>query len=208
MATVPRENATHARLRFEHGGGQLILQSGADADTLMAGDVGEHARVEVEREGERVDVVVRLVGTDWRRLIDPATWCGSHGPFDWDVQLSPAVPLAIEVATGASKNVLDLSGLRATAVVLNTGMSDTDLTLPAAAGFTTVEVHAGLADVTIRVPPGVAASIRGSVGLGSLSVDQARFLPTADGFESPDFATAANRVQLHVDGGLESVRVL
>jgi hypothetical protein len=42
----------------------------------------------------------------------------------------------------------------------------------------------------------------------SLSVDQARFLPTADGFESPDFATAENRVQLRVDGGLESVRVL
>src|SRR4029079_13256371 len=96
------------------------------------------------------------------------------GPFDWDVQLSPAIPLAIQVATGASKNVLDLSGLRATEVILNTGMSDTDLTLPAAGGFTTAEGHAGLADVTIRVPAGVAACIRGAVGLGSLNVDRAR----------------------------------
>jgi hypothetical protein len=206
--TVARAGAARARIRFEHGGGQLVVRAGADPDLLLTADVGEHARADVRRDGDRADVVVRPVGTDWRRLIDPATWRGPHRPFDWDVRLNPTVPLVIEVATGASKNTLDLSGLRAARVVLDTGMSDTDLTLPAAAGFTTVEVHSGLADVTIRVPPGVAASIRGSVGLGSLSVDQTRFPPTADGFESPDYATAPNRAELRVDGGLESVKVL
>jgi hypothetical protein len=141
-------------------------------------------------------------------LIDPTYWRGPCRPFDWVVQLNPIVELVLEFATGASKSVLDLSSLRATAVVLNTGMSDTDLTLPAAAGFTTVDVHSGLANVTIHVPPGVAASIRGNVGLASLIVDQARFRPIASGFESPDFATAPNRVHIQVDGGLETVRVL
>jgi hypothetical protein len=206
--TVARDGATRALIRFEHAAGKLVVRAGGEPDVLLAGDLGEHARVDVRREGERVDVVVRPVGTDWAQLIDPAAWRGPHYPFDWDVRLNPAVPLSLEIATGASRNVLDLSGLQVTEVVLNTGMSDTDLTLPAAAGFTAVEVHAGLAAVTIRVPPGVAASIRGTVGLGSLSVDQARFFPTPDGFASPDFATAPNRAQLSVDGGLESVRVL
>lgn len=208
VGTVPLENATRARIRFEHGAGQLVIRAAADPTMLLSGDFGEHAEMEVRREGGEVDVAVRLVGRGWRQLIDPASWRGTHWPFDWDVQLSPAVPLALEFATGASKNVLDLSGLRATEVVLNTGMSETELTLPTAAGSTTVEVHAGLADVTIRVPPGVAARIQANVSLGSLDVDRTRFRPVADGFESPDIATAANRVQIRIDGGLESVRVL
>jgi hypothetical protein len=118
------ENATHARIRFEHGAGQLIVRAGADPSLLLAGVFGEHAEMDVRRDGEQVDV------------------------------------------------------------------------------------HSGLADVTIHVPPGVAASIRGNVGLASLIVDKTRFHPIADGFESPDFATAPNRVQIRVDGGLETVRVM
>ncbi|HEX5418240.1 MAG TPA: hypothetical protein VFZ25_21500 [Chloroflexota bacterium] len=204
---VSLENATRARIRFEHGAGQLVVRSGADPNLLLGGEFGEHAEMVVRREGEQVEVVLRAVGGDWRELVDPTSWSGPHRPFDWDVQLNPAVSLTLDFAIGASKNVLDLSRLRVTQVVLNTGMSDTELTVPAAAGLTTVEVHAGLADVRIRVPSGVAARIRGKVGLGSLDVDPTRFHPTADGFESPDFAAAQNRVLVHVDGGLESVKI-
>jgi hypothetical protein len=205
---LPLENATRARIRVEHGAGQLTVRSGTDPSLLLAGDLGEHAEMDVRREGEQIQVVLRPVGTGWRAWIDPSYWWKPRRPFDWDVQLNPAIPLALEFATGASKSTLDLSGLRATEVVLNTGMSANELTLPAAAGFTKVEVHSGLADVTIRVPPGVAAKIHGELGLGSLNVDQTRFHLVADGFESPDYATATNRAQLRVEGGLESVRVL
>lgn len=202
------ESATRARIRFQHGAGQIFVRSGADPHLLLDGDFGEYAEMDVRREGEQVDVVVRAAGADWPEWINPTYWWGPRRPFDWDVQLNPAVPLALEFETGASRCVLDLSGLCATEVVLKTGLSATDLTLPAAAGSTTLEVHSGLADVTIRVPPGVAARIHGKLGLASLNVDQNRFRPTADGFESPDFATAANRVEVRVEGGLETVRVL
>jgi hypothetical protein len=204
---IPLENATRAHIRFEHGAGQLVVRAGTDPTLLLAGDFGEHAEMEVRRAGEQIDVVVRVIGGGWRQLIDPASWRGPHRPFDWDVQINPTIPLALEIATGASTSSLDLSGLRATEVVLNTGMSQTELTLPAVAGFTTVEVSSGLADVTIRVPSDVAASIRGKVGLASLEVDQERFRPTADGFESPNYTTATNRAQVRVEGGLESVKV-
>jgi len=205
---VPLENATRARIRFEHGAGQLTVRSGADPTTLLDGNFGEYAEMDVRRDGEVVDIVVRVVGGGWRALIDPTAWRGPHWPLDWDIQLNPTIPLALAFATGASKSTLDLSGLRASEVVLNTGMSQTELTVPAAAGFTNVEVHSGLADVTLRVPPGVAASVTGNMGLAALEADQTRFRPVDHHFESPDYATATNRVQIHVDGGLESVKVL
>jgi hypothetical protein len=201
------DNATRARIRLEHGAGQLTVRSGTDPSLLLDGDFGEYAEMEFRRHGEQADVVVRPIGSGWRAWIDPTYWWGPRRPFDWEVQLNPTIPLALEFATGASRSLLDLSGLRVTDIVLNTGMSDTELILPAAAGSTRLDVHSGLADVRIRVPPGVAASIRGELGLGSLNVDQSRFRPIAHGYESPDFATATNRVEIRIEGGLESVTV-
>jgi hypothetical protein len=205
---VPLESATRARIRFEHGAGQLVVRSGADPNLLLTGDFGEHTAMDVRRDGEQIEVVVRPVDSGWRAWLDPAYWWGPRRPFDWDVQLNPTIPLALELATGASRSLLDLSELRVAKVSIDTGMSDTELKLPVGAGMTTVDVHSGLADVEIHVPAGVAASIQGKLGLASLIVDQTRFRPIADRYESPDFATAANRVQVRVEGGLESVRVV
>jgi hypothetical protein len=206
--TVALENATRARVCFEHGAGQLVVRAGVDPNLLLAGDFGEHAAMDVRREGDQVDVVVREVGAGWRALIDPTYWRGPRRPFDWEVELNTTIELTLDFSTGASRSILDLSGLRATEVILKTGISATELTLPAAAGFTKVDVRSGLADITIRIPSGVAARIHGDLGLASLNVDQTRFRPVADGFESPDFATATNRAQIRIEGGLEAVRVV
>lgn len=205
--TIPLGGATQARMRFEHTAGQLIVRSGARPDVLLQGEFGETARMEIRREGPCLEAVVHTINGGWRALIDPAHWGRSRRPFDWDLELNPAIPLLLDFATAASKNSLDLSGLRATRITLKAELSDTELTLPAAAGSTVVKVHAKLADVRIRIPPSVAARILGKVGWGSLEIDQTRFHPAADGFESLDFATASNRVLLRVEGGLGSIRI-
>ena len=77
------------------------------------------------------------------------------------------------------------------------------VTLPAAAGFTRVDAEGGAAAIRFRVPDGVAARIRSSIALGSSDVDAVRFPRNAagSGWESPDFETAANRVEIEVRGG-------
>jgi hypothetical protein len=101
--TVARGGAARATIRFEHATGQLVVRTGDDPDLLLAGDLGEHARVDVRRDDDGIDVVVRPVGTDWRQLIHPAAWRGPHHPLDWDGRLNPAVPLSLEIGTGASR---------------------------------------------------------------------------------------------------------
>jgi hypothetical protein len=61
--------------------------------------------------------------------------------------------------------------------------------------------------VFFDVPAGVAARIRTKMGLGGSDIDTARFPRVGDGWESPDFATAANRVEIEAQGGLGSVTV-
>jgi hypothetical protein len=45
------------------------------------------------------------------------------------------------------------------------------------------------------------------MALGSTQIDQVRFPASAGGYESPDYPTAANRVDIDVQGGVGSLRV-
>jgi hypothetical protein len=127
---------------------------------------------------------------------------------DWDVGLTDALPLDLKVDAGASTAVLDLGELRIRSLELRTGASETRVRLPRVAGATTVRAQAGVASLTIEVPTGVAARIRTRMALGSAQIDQTRFPPTAAGYESPDYATSSNHVDIDVGGGVGSLRIV
>ena len=91
--------------------------------------------------------------------------------------------------------------------MVKTGASDTRIVLPASVAECDVRVEAGAAQVSIEVPTGVAARIRSQMGLGSTNVDEGRFPRTADGWASPDYEGATHRAEIHIQGGVGSVRV-
>jgi hypothetical protein len=45
------------------------------------------------------------------------------------------------------------------------------------------------------------------MGLGSTNIDESRFPRSLDGWVSPDYESAPNRVEIEIEGGLGSVRV-
>ena len=127
---------------------------------------------------------------------------------DWMVGLTGDVPLDLRVDVGAARSLLDLSDVQLRSLELHTGASETRVRLPRAAGSTAVHAEAGAASLTIEVPGGVAARIRSRMGLGSTQVDETRFARSAAGFESADYGTATNRVDIEISGGVGSVRVI
>ncbi len=140
----------------------------------------------------------------------PTGWTLSREPYTLGRWGSPArCPSACASRPGAADAELDLAGLRLAELRLRTGASETRVSLPAAAGVTVVDAEGGATTIRFRVPDGVAARIRSSVVLGSSDIDTVRFPRTAagDAWESPGFATAANRVEISVRGGIGSVSV-
>jgi hypothetical protein len=76
-----------------------------------------------------------------------------------------------------------------------------------AAGQVSAEVQAGAAEVKLRLPQGVAGRIRSQSGLAEIAVDSSRF-PYANGvYESPDFGTSPNRVDVRIEAGVGKVSV-
>lgn len=125
----------------------------------------------------------------------------------WTVGLTGEVPLDLKLEAGASRTRLDLSGTLTRRLEIKTGASETTVTLPRAAGMTDVKAEAGAASLTFIVPSGVAARIHGTVALGSIRVDEDRFPRFGSDFQSTDYGSATNRVDLDINGGVGSVRV-
>jgi hypothetical protein len=203
-ASIPLQGASKAEIKIEHGAGRLRVSAGAGPDDLVAGDFTGGLNYKAEREGDTLQVKLRLDAPG--SAFGPWNW-GAGGSLDWNVRLNDQVPIALKVATGASENELDLSGLRVTELKVSTGASKTTITLPANAGHTDAKVSAGAASVNVRIPEGVAAHIVASSGLGAVTVDTTRFPRVEGAYQSPDYDAAANKVDIKISTGAGSVDV-
>ena len=189
------EGAPEARVRIRFGAGELEVGK-AGPGRLVSGTFSGGVGVTQAGPGV-VDLEPDM----------PGGWPGWDRPFGWRLGLTGEVPLDLRVESGAARANLDLQELLVRRLELKTGASDTHLTLPRAAGMTTVRAETGAAALAIQIPPGVAAQIRSQMALGSTHVDEARFPRTGDGYASPDWGTAANRVELDLQGGVGSIRI-
>jgi hypothetical protein len=193
---IPLGGIDQARVRIRFGAGEIQVGA-ASPGQLVSGTFDGGVAVTRRAPGE-LELEPDLGGG----------WPGWDRPFSWRVGLTGAVPLDLRVESGAARATLDLHDLQLRRLELKTGASDTRLRLPASAGMTSVRAETGAAALTIEVPPGVAARIRSHMALGTVTVDESRFPRTAEGHGSPDYETAANRVELELQGGVGTIRVV
>jgi hypothetical protein len=192
---VPLRGAQEARIAIRFGAGRLTVGP-ARPGNLIDGDfpggvfhreVGPGS-IELEQDSS--------YGVPW--LTNDSTWT---------VGVTAEVPFDLRLDGGASQARIDLRDTRLRRLEVKTGASETTVLLPRAAGVTDVRAQAGAASLTFVVPTGVAARIRSKVALGSSQIDQVLFPRMGDGFQSTDYATAENRVDLDIEGGVGSIRV-
>jgi hypothetical protein len=194
--SLPLAGASQASVRIRFGAGNLTTRPAASGSLVDGEFVG--------------GVISRLTGPGRVELEQDTRyglpWLARAS--NWTVGLTSEAPLDLRVDAGASRAILDLRDLRVRSLELQTGASETRILLPRAAGATTVRAQTGAASLTIEVPLGVAARIRTRLALGSTQIDQARFPASSGGYESPGYATATNRVEIDVQGGVGSLRVV
>ena len=124
----------------------------------------------------------------------------------WKLDLSSSVPMALRVSTGVGEASLDLSDLKVTDLNMSSGVGQTQIQLPAR-GQLQARVSGGIGQVVVIVPEGMAARIHGSAGLGGLTVSS-RFTSQGGGqYVSPNYASAQDRVDLNISGGIGQVVV-
>jgi hypothetical protein len=204
---IPLEGATEARIKITHGAGRLQVGAGAESGVLAQGRFAGGLEHTLHREGTLADLSMRVRGQGLFATLLPWKWAKARGA-EWAVKLNEEIPLTLKIEGGASDNRLDLSRLQVKDLQVETGASATKLTLPANAGQTRAEVSCGAGGVEIRVPAGVAARIETHSALAEVKVDRARFPRISSGlYESPDYESAANKVELRAEANLGSLDV-
>ncbi len=199
-AALDLQGASVAKIELNHGAGELKIHGGAARGELLHGTFVGGLESKTSRSGE-------LLEAKLRSAYDMSFLLGAAPRLDWDVALNTEIPLTLDLNLGANKSVVDLSETTLTRLDLDTGASETEAAL-SPRGRYAANIDCGAASLTVRVPEGLAARIRATVVAGDCSVNTARF-PRRDGYyESPNFDSAANAVELTINAGAASVRIL
>ena len=124
----------------------------------------------------------------------------------WDLTLNPTIPIALRINGGVGRADLDLSALNITSLSVDAGVGTVQINAPQL-GSTTMRLNGGVGNLRVTIPPSVGARIRANKGIGSMRVDEARFPKAGNVYQSVDFASAANKIDIEVDGGVGSVEI-
>lgn len=200
--SVPLEGTTEAHIRIEHGAGRLRISGSSGSGELLSGNF-QNVELSTKRSGDELSI--RLKSRFDGVWIFPWNWSSHRN--DWEFGLNPDIPLSLDVDSGASDTSLDLRELKVKELDLDTGASSNVITLPEKAGFTRVEISSGAASHEITVPAEVAADILIESGLSGIEVDETRFPKSGKHYTSPDYAAAANKVEIKVETGVSSVTI-
>lgn len=194
---IPLEGASQANIKLKHGAGRLSFAAGAEPGDLISGTYNDRLRHSAEKVGETLQVRIR--GDSW--------YFPNVEPRHWTLRLNDQIPMILNIDSGAGESKVDLSALKVSELRLSSGASATHVTLPGGAGFTKAKIDSGVGSIQVRIPEGVAASIRASGGLSSTTVDRNRFPRSGGRYQSPDYDSAENKVELVVSTGVGAIDI-
>ncbi len=201
-AALPLQGVTEATIEVHHGAGRLFVDGQAEPGYLFSGSFAGGVRQEEQRDGNRLRLKLRPAEEMW------GPWVGDSGGMNWNLGLTREIPLRLAFKTGAGENTLNLETLNVEDLQIETGASSSEVTLSAQAAFCRVSIKAGAASMQVRVPEGVAASIRLTGGLMSSDINPARFPNVGGEYRSLDYDTAERRVEIHIEAGAGSIAVI
>jgi hypothetical protein len=193
--------ATAADVRINFGAGTLRIGALKDSGNLIEGTVatgpGETVTRDFHKDGDIAHFVLRSQGVPIMPF-GPRKYNQS-----WMLDLSSSIPMALHVSTGVGESVLDLSDLKVTDLDVSSGVGQARLQLPAH-GRVSAKVSGGIGQVIVTIPEGMAARIHASAGIGGVSVP-GRFRHDGRDYVSDNYATADDRVDLNISGGIGEV---
>ena len=200
----PLDGVERVDLIIDLGAGTLSVGSlPANSANLVEGELRSfgtsEARTSVTRSGDHAEIELSTGGFSFDFF--------GNGDRRWDVRLSPAPSISIDLDTGASALTLDLTKLNVSKLSISGGAVDLEILAPQDAGHVNIDIDVGAANVDVVIPELVGARIDADLGLSGLSIDENRFPKAGGVYVSRNFDTSANRIYLEIDAGASSVEI-
>jgi hypothetical protein len=229
----PLGDATAAKFEINRDSGHLTIDRLTSGEQVLASGTLQY----LENQGLPTRSVstsdgqatLTLKGNGIKQTGFRFPWEACNDETEWQVHLNPSLPSEITAHSGGGNVKLNLAGMLVTRVTADTGGGNMDVVLPdnaanltvmarTGAGAVTVEIgsitgsstvsaSSGAGDVVVRLPGGIAARIHITSGMGKATVDS-QFNKIDDStYQSPDYDTATNKVEITLNSGAGNVNV-
>ena len=200
----PAGTLTNGTLMLRGGAGDIRIHGGDELVSATGTTPFGRPEFTVAHSGSTGDVSL-ILGSSDHTVVAPGFTSGQA-----DIALARTVLWDATVETGASQLDADLSDVGVEHLTLKSGVSSATLKLgdvPASLSESTVEVKAGLSDVTILVPAEAAVRVNTHNGLANTNLDSS-FSATAPGvWQTSDAANAARVINISIESGISSVSI-
>jgi hypothetical protein len=230
----PLNQATTAKVDIHAGDGNLTVDWLTGGEQALASGTlqyfenqGVPTRTRVSSNGQAT-LTLRggRAGRPWFHF----PWAACNGATDWQIHLNPTASSDITAHSDGGNLKLNLAGMTVTSVSADTGGGNIEMILPdnaanlsvtarTGAGNVSVEVgggttgsnvvnaSSGAGNVVVRIPSGIAARIHATTGLGKAIVDPQFNMIDKDTYQSSDFDSTANKIEIEVKSGAGNVSV-
>jgi hypothetical protein len=195
----PLGGARAGEVRIDMGVGRLVMGALEGGELLVQGSVPpmRDQRVVETYAVEGSTAVYHLRSDPTGAFVSGMPWSSRHV---WIVNLTTAVPLALDIRTGVGQSVIDLSHLDLSELSVRAGVGQTRLTLPRQ-GAPRVHVNGGVGEITVIIPAEAAARVRIEGGLGPVNAG-AGFVRSGDDYLTPAAQGAAERMEITLQAGV------
>jgi hypothetical protein len=226
------EGATSADVDLDLSVGRTTVQALQDSDSLIEADVAYMGEMRFEVSGDK-EKKVRL-GQKWsgnKAVGDALGKFVNREELHWEINLTPHIPLNLEINGGVGQNRLDLGGLNLSKLKLNSGVGETYLVLPATGSsyktkvksgvgvlrtvitegaVVNLDIDGGVGSVEVQVPASAAVRVTVSSGLGGVSFPShfrrvkgsSDFISQNGVWETEGFALASQQIRIEYRGGV------
>jgi len=198
------DGASLAEVTLVSSVSQMQLQAGSGLDTLLDGNIALHPNEELDRLFTIEEGTAHYtLESGSQSLILPSFGRSNDGM--WDLYVNRLIPLDLKVSTGVGSAILNLQDLTIKNLQVDAGVGKVEIRLPDKGNFK-AEVNGSVGGILIKAPATIALRIEASTGIGSVRV-QGDYSKQGNIYQSPNYNSAINRVDLLVTGGIGSLTV-
>jgi hypothetical protein len=200
----PLGGAARGEITVSSGVGELRVSPADEGANLIEGQVmlakGEKAIVNQSQSGDTMRFSLRSQG-------NPSVWWPGFRDQSkvWDLKINRDVPLTLNLDGSVGDVTVDLQRTKVTSLTVKGGIGNGTFTLPRQ-GRVSANINGGIGNLTVIIPAGMAARVHVNNGLGQVAVTES-FQRQDNDYTSPGYDSAADRVDLQVDGDIGNVTV-
>ena len=124
------------------------------------------------------------------------------------VSLARKVPLNLKTTLGVGQANLDLRDLSLRSLDVISGVGRVTVQFPSGSGQTRANIKGAVgSQTTLVIPPNVGAYVHTAGGLVSVHLPPGHYAKVADGYQSNNYATAADQIEIYLQLGVGQVDV-